>query len=257
VGAVGHYLEQEGIPTTQISLVREHTEVIRPPRALWVAFMLGRPLGAPDDPDFQRRVLLAALRLLEEPAGPVLRDFPEDAPDAGAGTPADGEACPVNFARPRVAGPGAHALAQALAEEIAQLEPWHDLAAKRRGGTTLGVSGRTPAAAGAFIVSFLSAQPAPSEGSTETIAQSLKFACDDLRAFYEEAASAQPGALTSAELVHWLYFGTVAGEVLRELQQAGLRSDDKRIRAFAKLVLIPRAVANEAKRRSDQAGGRR
>jgi hypothetical protein len=42
VGALGHFLEREGIPTTGISLVREHTEKIRPPRALWVTFELGR-----------------------------------------------------------------------------------------------------------------------------------------------------------------------------------------------------------------------
>ena len=64
MSAVGHYLEDEGIPTVGISLVREHSEKIRPPRALWVPFMLGRPLGAPDAPDFQRRVLRAALELL-------------------------------------------------------------------------------------------------------------------------------------------------------------------------------------------------
>jgi len=249
VGALGHYLEQEGIPTTQISLVREHTEVIRPPRALWVPFMMGRPLGAPDHPAFQRKVLLAALRLFEERSGPILRDFLEDAPDSG-GSANEGEACPVNFSRPHAEALGEHGLAQALAEEIAQLEPWHDLAIGRRGGTTVGVSGRTPAEAGAYVVSFLGAQPPQTDRPDESVAQSLKYACDDLRAYYEEAASAQPGALASAELERWLYFGTVVGDVLRELQKVCLRSSDGAIRAFAKLVLIPRAVAQEAKRRS-------
>ena len=49
VGALGHYLERGGVPTTQISLIREHTERIRPPRALWVPFELGRPFGVPHD----------------------------------------------------------------------------------------------------------------------------------------------------------------------------------------------------------------
>ncbi|MCH7711818.1 MAG: hypothetical protein IH903_09315, partial [Proteobacteria bacterium] len=53
------------MPTTQISLIREHTEKIVPPRALWVPFELGRPFGAPDDSGFQKRVLLGALELLE------------------------------------------------------------------------------------------------------------------------------------------------------------------------------------------------
>lgn len=248
MGAVGHYLEQEGVPTTQVSLVREHTEIIQPPRALWVPFMLGRPLGAPHDPAFQREVLLAALRLFEEPAGPVLRDFPRDAPDAAAGTVVEGEVCPVNFSRPPVDGTGERALAQALAEEIAQLAPWHDLAVTRRGGTTVGVSGRTPAEAGAFVVSMLGGQALPGAQPDEPPALALKYACDDLRAYYEEAGSAQPGALSGAELERWYYLGTVAGEVLRALQQVCAASDDPALRHFAKLQLIPRAAANSARR---------
>ena len=49
---------------------------MQPPRALWVTFQLGRPLGAPDDPALQTRVLRATLRLLEAKSGPVLEDYP-------------------------------------------------------------------------------------------------------------------------------------------------------------------------------------
>jgi hypothetical protein len=244
VGAVGHYLEQEGIPTTQISLVREHTEVIRPPRALWVPFMLGRPLGVPNDVVFQRRVLLAALHLLEEPSGPILRDFPDDAPN-GARDEEEGAACPVNFSRPQPTGDGPHALAHALAQEIAQLQPWHDLALRRRGGGTSGLSGLTPEAAGVFIVAFLSTREPQNYRPDQALGLSLKHACDDLRAFYEEAATAQPGSLSAAELESWYYFGTVAGEVLRELRRVCLTSEDKSIRLFAELTLLPRGVVHQ------------
>ena len=53
MGGLGHYFESEGIASTQISLVRVHTENIKPPRALWVPFELGRPFGVPNDSDFQ------------------------------------------------------------------------------------------------------------------------------------------------------------------------------------------------------------
>ena len=95
MGVLAHVFEEEGLPTTQISLIREHTETIRPPRALWVSFELGRPLGIPNDPVFQTRVVLAALKLLETPRGPVIVDFPEDArhaDDLGGAW-----ACPVNL----------------------------------------------------------------------------------------------------------------------------------------------------------------
>ena len=100
VGGLAHYIEEEGVATTQISLIRPHTEAIKPPRALWVPFDLGRPLGVPNDAELQTRVLLSVLRLLEEPSGPVLRDFPEDPPDTAGGDVI--WACPVNLARKKI-----------------------------------------------------------------------------------------------------------------------------------------------------------
>ena len=98
MGALGHFLERQGIPTTGISLVREHTETVRPPRALWVTFELGRPLGIPDDAPFQRRVTRAALDLLARTDGPLIADYPEHVDE-----PADfsGWACPINLAPSR------------------------------------------------------------------------------------------------------------------------------------------------------------
>ena len=74
MGALGHYLEDAGIATAGISLIRLHSEKIRPPRALWVPFELGRPLGVPNDPAFQTRVLQAVLDLVRAESGPVLVD---------------------------------------------------------------------------------------------------------------------------------------------------------------------------------------
>ena len=79
MGGLGHYFEEQEIATTQISLIREHTETIKPPRALWVPFELGRPFGVPNDSEFQRSVLEHALDLLERSSGAVLEDFPEEA----------------------------------------------------------------------------------------------------------------------------------------------------------------------------------
>ena len=99
MGALGHFLERQGIATTGISLVREHTEKIRPPRALWVTFELGRPLGIPDDAPFQRRVVKAALDLLARTDGPLIGDYPEHVTEAADFT---GWACPINLAPAQV-----------------------------------------------------------------------------------------------------------------------------------------------------------
>jgi hypothetical protein len=61
--------EEEGIATVAISLIRPQTENTKPPRALWVPFELGRPFGPPGDAAFQRRVILAALGMLERDNG--------------------------------------------------------------------------------------------------------------------------------------------------------------------------------------------
>ena len=145
VSAVGHYLEEGGIATASISLVREHSEAMRPSRALWVPFMLGRPLGAPNDAAFQRQMLRVLLAQFEAEQGPGLRDFALDAPTAEtAADEGDGDACTVNFARPRQAAAPSSALAAALADAIDELRPWHDLTLCRRSGTSVGLSGLTP-----------------------------------------------------------------------------------------------------------------
>jgi len=238
VGALGHYLEAEGIPTTQISLVREHSEALAPPRALWVPFMLGRPFGVPDDAAFQRKVVLAALQLLERPSGPVLEDFPEDAPHAGlAEAPAD-LVCPVSF--PRLTSEGS--LGERLADEVAQLQAWHELAVKHRGRTTLGVTGLTPAEIAAYLASWLSDRPQASYRADVSPADALKFCFDELKAFYYEAKSVQPGRHTSAAIQDWFWFETAAGQAFLEIRSRVAESTDAAVKALAGLSLVPRAV---------------
>jgi hypothetical protein len=97
VSAVGRYLEEAGIPTVQISLIREHTAAFNAPRALWVPFMLGRPFGAPGHAPFQKQVLQEALKLLELAQEPVLRDFLQEAPPDALGQQSQQLVCPVSF----------------------------------------------------------------------------------------------------------------------------------------------------------------
>ncbi len=71
-------IEKSGIPTVSVTLLREVTERVRPPRALAVDRPLGYPLGAPRDASQQKRILMAALELLPQPlCEPLLVDFSE------------------------------------------------------------------------------------------------------------------------------------------------------------------------------------
>lgn len=65
-------IERRGIATACIVLLREVAEKARPPRALAVPFPHGYPLGAPDDAQQQRQIMLAALRLFEHEGPPPL-----------------------------------------------------------------------------------------------------------------------------------------------------------------------------------------
>ncbi len=236
MSALGHFIEDEGIPTTGISLVREHTEGFRPPRFLWVPFELGRPFGAPDDSAFQMRVLRAALALLESENGPVLlADFPEDAPVTG--DDGEGWVCPVNLAPP----PRERSeLGAALGAEIGALAPWYELAVRTRGRTTAGASGLDIQKAAEFLAGYLEGErgsPLPDVG----VAEALKLTCEDIKAWYLEAATARPGSPPSPVLADWFWGETVAGRALLDLYRVCLDSDDEHLATFTKGYFLPRA----------------
>lgn len=75
VGLIQRAIEYAGITTVSISLLREITAKIRPPRALFVPFPLGYPLGEPHNPDLQLRIMRAAFSLLTRTDVPVLETF--------------------------------------------------------------------------------------------------------------------------------------------------------------------------------------
>ena len=209
-----------------------------PPRALWVPFILGRPFGVPGDGQFQQRVLRAALHLLEAPAGPVLEDYAEEAP-APAAAETEGMACPVSFDRKI----DADDLGAALAREIEELAPWHDLAAKRRERTTTGLSGMAMDEAARFVASYLKSSPAPSLKGMNA-GETLKIVCDDLRAYYYEAAAAQPGNPDAHAVLHWFWHDTAAGRAFLALQKICLDSADPSLQVLGGNSLVPRAIVH-------------
>lgn len=222
--------------TTQISLIREHTAAIQPPRALWVPFMLGRPFGVPHDAEFQERVLLAVLRLLEAPSGPVLADYPEDAPPI-AGDDAHAVACPVSFGRAQ----NDNDLGALFLREIGELLPWHDLARKRRGRTAVGLSGVPIAEASAMLVdSWKGDRVACMAGLT--LSETLKLACEDVRTYYYEAAAARPGTPNAGAIQSWFWHDTAAGRMFLALHKLWLTSPDKSLQRLCATSLVPKAV---------------
>jgi hypothetical protein len=199
--------------------VREHTEIVRPPRALWVTFELGRPLGIPDDASFQRRVVKAALDLLARTDGPIIADYPDHVPEV---TDFSGWACPINLAPSTI---------DSLAAEIDRLATWHDQSVARLGRTTVGISGLDMPGAGALVSRALSGDLPE--------AQALKEAIDDLRAYYLEAASAFPDPGTPGTRKKWFWEETQLAKAMLALQPKLAASPDPQHRILANLTLIP------------------
>ena len=239
MGALSHFIESEGIATTQISLVREHTEAIRAPRALWVPFILGRPFGVPNDTAFQRRVLLAALRLLEAPqgSGPLLADFPEDAPlDATATDHAASFSCPVSFSRTAANDN------EALLQEIDELASWHRITRERRGRTTAALSGLSPRQAAQYLTDFMQNNQTPLYRADRARGLSLRLACEDIKAYYLEAVNSQPDHKAAQQAQAWFWRETVAGRLFVKLRTVCLASADESVKQFGLGNLVPRAI---------------
>lgn len=79
VGLVAAEIERAGIPTVTQVFLREVAEQVRPPRALWVPFDHGYPLGEPNNDALQRDVLRQTFALLDRPGPPpVLVDYVGD-----------------------------------------------------------------------------------------------------------------------------------------------------------------------------------
>ena len=57
-------IEQRGIPTVSITVARDVTERLGPPRALFVPFRMGHHFGVPFHTELQTRVIRAALARL-------------------------------------------------------------------------------------------------------------------------------------------------------------------------------------------------
>jgi hypothetical protein len=229
VSALGHYLEEEGIATVAIALIRPQAEHTRPPRALWVPFELGRPIGPPSDVAFQKRVIMAALGMLAAQRQPsLIVDFPDDDPREAADP---GWRPPVSPhpVLPPLAG---EALADAVEAELRALAPAYAASCVRRERSTVGLSGLAPAACGEYVAAWLRGERPASPVADMSPALALRFAIDDLKAFALEAAIAN-GAPSSRQLGDWLWNDAALGAGLQALRRECLAGDDERLKAVA------------------------
>lgn len=202
-----------------ISLVRLHSEKIRPPRALFVPFELGRPMGKPGDVTGQNDVLKCALTLLEHTGPePVLEDYPDVVAAA-----VDTTWCPFDLPE------GAD-----LMLEYAVIQTAYDRFVTEHGSTTFGNSGLTPAK---VVEAINGLQGAGTKGGKRMPSKLIRFMVDDLKTLYFEAACQGGKARSSAQLGHWFWCRTAAGKAIAALRSEFLASDDKGRRTIANFMV--------------------
>jgi hypothetical protein len=222
-------LETTGVSTTSISMVREHTERLKPPRALFVPFPFGHALGRPCDAVLQHRVLGAALALLGERAGPVLRDFPDDAePGDVAPAPVQASAIP----------PAAHVPADPAVEAKDARAPYGRWVAASGGRTAFGLT-RIPADRFDEVVGFLQRfadsgdADLPERPRELPLPDFIRYCADDLKALYFEGRLAESPAASGPEIARWFWAETAVGQLLRRVRDRLDASDDPRFKAAA------------------------
>ena len=65
MGLVARAVEEAGIPTLCMSSALDITRAVKPPRSVFVNFLLGHQTGKPHDPTLQRSILVDAFRAAE------------------------------------------------------------------------------------------------------------------------------------------------------------------------------------------------
>jgi hypothetical protein len=208
VGVLAHVLESAGIATVGLSLVRQQAESVRAPRMLHCQFPLGRPLGRPNDPEFQHDVLRRAFALLERTDVPVLVDHPVTIDDA-ADQPL---ACPL----PPAADP---TLSPPLAE-VRGLRAAYDRQFATSGRTLLG---RVAGADGieSLVARFAQLATGASLADAGFDEHTVVAASQDIRAYFEEAALGLSGHVPAARQAEsWFYGSTATGALCKAVRDA-------------------------------------
>ena len=209
---------------------------MKPPRFLAVPFELGRPFGAPNQPEFQTRVLRAALQLLDsQDDPPVLERFLEDAPEVE-----DTEiawSCPVSFAPQQAAG---STRLNTVLSEIEQLKPWHEVYAQKQGRSAHFVSGLELPQIVRFFDELADGNPEPETGSDIPLHELIRLSLDDLRTWYGEAAQGQPGKGSFQRLNEWFWTETTAALLVAAAAMALKNHENPFIKAIAARALVQR-----------------
>jgi hypothetical protein len=123
---------------------------------------------------------------------------------------------------------------------VLAIAPFHErfVAVNRR--TTIGISGLTIDDCARLLSAHIAGSlPATPELSNPV--QALRWAVDDLKAYYLEAMSADGAMPSSRQMQNWFWDHTLVARAIIALRRQLLASDDKRSQAIGRMNLVPGA----------------
>jgi len=153
--------------------------------------------------------------------------------------------CPVSFDDLDSNSPD-HLKAKFI-REILAMRPWYDMALNKRKRTTVGGSGIDIDSLGEFLYVFVKGELPENPRDDVDISVTLKLAAEDIKSYYVEGITSQPGqeGLSSKALNDWFWNETAAGNVLLELVRACSKSDNEMIKMTGSHFIAPMDVVIE------------
>ena len=227
--------ESQGFSTVLIGFVKEHMEVIKPPRALWLNFPMGRPLGKPNDPEFQKKVIRVAFKLLQKSPAPVLEDFPEIIPVKEGRM---SYALPVDLVYKVNQLGDIDKLTDEVKKELSNLMPDYLKAIDNNGRTTVGASEMEISDFVPYISEFAKGNKPKSPRKGLPAIPLLKLVVEDLNAVYTETRIYKYKIDDLEMLGKWFWQETYAGKLLLAIEAVSLESDDQVLRQIASMSLL-------------------
>ncbi len=232
---LAHFFESYGFSTVLVGFVKEHIQAIKPPRALWLNFPMGRPLGKPNDPEYQKKVIRSAFNLFNSSSGPVLEDFPDIIPVKNGRM---GYALPVELVMKKNEIGDVDIMLKEVENEIQDLKQAYDNAISDRGRTTVGASEMSLSDFAPFIVSFLKDDIPKSPRKGLGAIPQLKLVVEDLQAYYTEAVTHRDGIDDFEKIGSWFWEETKAGRLILALEAVSLESENRVLRQIVDMSLI-------------------
>lgn len=206
---LANVFEQAGLTTVALALVRGQAETSKPPRALYVEFPLGRPLGRPNDPELQTAVLSAAFKLVARDDTPFIVDYPEIIEEASE----EPATCPMPPRHDEDLHPAI--------DEARGLRNAYQRNVEATGRTLLGrVTSPDVDGVVELIEKMLRLEAGETLDDVGLAGGAGIAAGQDIRAYYEEAGLQLVDNVTgSRSLESWFYRVTETGQLIRRAQQ--------------------------------------